>query len=202
MKRVICIAVIVGSLSGVLSASNFALGISGSDQGINGFSLSIGNYFGVAPQEVRDVEYYVPREQMSVVYFLANESHRDARYITDLRRGGLSWWNISMRLGLDPYILYRAQNSRYKRHHMRDAEIADYVNVRFLSDYHHVSRDEIIRRRHEGERYERINDYYRGRQDNPQYHEQRNSERHDKDSRGDKKSRDNRDKGHGNSYNR
>jgi hypothetical protein len=221
MKKIISIVAIVGSLSGILSASNFAVGVSGSDQGIDSFRLSIGNYYGVPQQEVREVEYYVPREHMSVIYFLADKSHRDSRYVTDLRRQGLSWWNISLRLGLDPYTLYRAPHSKYKRHRMHDAEIADYVNVRFLSDYHRVSRDEIIKRRHEGERYERIDNYYRGKQDHPHYNEQRREDRksykkdrkedrrsykeerrNDKDSRDNKKNKDNRDKERGNSQNR
>jgi hypothetical protein len=201
MKKIILAVAIVGSLSGILSASNFGIGISGSDQGIDSFRLSIGNYFGVPQRQVLDVEYYVPREHMSVVYFLANKSRRDPRYVTELRRRGLSWWNISARLGLDPYALYRTPNSGYKRHRMQDSEIADYVNVRFLSDYHHVSQDEIIKRRRGGERYERIDNFYRGRgQQSPRYEqrkenkmERKEDRRRDEDSRSDKKSGDRKD---------
>ncbi|MBU1927499.1 hypothetical protein KKG77_00710 [bacterium] len=176
MKKIISTIAIIGCFSGVFGESNFNVGFSGSDEGIDSFSLSIGNYYGVPVQEVREVEYYVPREHASIVYFLANNAHVNAHYVTDLRREGLSWWNISLRLGLDPYMLYRVDNRYYgkSRHHrLRDAEIADYVNVRFISDYHHINRNEVIDRRRQGERYYHINDSYHKKQDRPQYREER-----------------------------
>lgn len=173
MKRIISIVAMVGCLGGVLSAANFGIGLSGSDEGIDSFSLSIGNYYGVPVREVQEVEYYVPREQMSVVYYLANKSHRNARYITDLREQGMSWWNISLHLGLDPYTIYRDRGSKGRHHRLHDSEIADYVNVRFISDYHHINRDEVINRRHKGEQYYHINDSYYKKQERPQYREEK-----------------------------
>jgi hypothetical protein len=176
MKKIISTIAILGCFSGVFGETGFNVGFSGSDEGIDSFSLSIGNYYGVPVREVREVEYYVPREHASIVYFLADNAHVNARYVTDLRREGLSWWNISLRLGLDPYMLYRVDNRYYgkSRHHrLRDAEIADYVNVRFISDYHHINRNEVIDRRRQGERYYHINDYYHGKKDRPQYREER-----------------------------
>lgn len=176
MKKIISTIAILGCFSGVFAEANFNVGFSGTDEGIDSFSLSIGNYYGVPVREVREVEYYVPREHASIVYFLADHAHVNAHYVTDLRRQGLSWWNISLRLGLDPYMLYRVDNRYYgkSRHHrLRDAEIADYVNVRFISDYHHINRNEVINRRHKGERYYHINDYYHGKKDRPQYREER-----------------------------
>jgi hypothetical protein len=176
MKKIITIAATLVCLGGVLSASNFGIGISGSDEGIDSFSLSIGDFYGVPIQEVREVEYYVPHEHASIVYFLANNAGVNARYVTDLRRQGLNWWNISLRLGLDPYMLYRFDNRYYgkSRHHrLSDSEIADYVNVRFISDYHHINRHDIIDRRRQGEKYYRIHDFYHGKPDRPQYREER-----------------------------
>ncbi|MBV5335336.1 MAG: hypothetical protein JZU49_05975, partial [Sulfuricurvum sp.] len=174
MKKALYLAFITGILSSSLSASNFDIGVSGSDRGINAFSLSIGDYYRVPQQEVMIIERSIPRDEMSVVYFLARESHRDARYISNLRLRGNSWWDISLRLGLNPRTLYRIDTRRHagppygqsygyaKNHHLRDSEIIDLVNVRFLSDYHHISPDEVIDRRRGGERYNRINEHYRG----------------------------------------
>jgi hypothetical protein len=176
MKKIIYIAAALACFGGALNAANFGIGISGSDQGIDSFNLSIGDYYGVPVQEVREVEYYVPREHASIVYFLADNAHVNARYITDMRRQGLNWWNISLRLGLDPYMLYRVDNRYYgkSRHHrLDDSEIADYVNVRFISDYHHINRNEVIDRRRKGEKYYHINNSYHGKQDHPQYREER-----------------------------
>lgn len=206
MKKALYLAFITGILSSSLSASNFDIGVSGSDRGINAFSLSIGDYYRVPQQEVMIIERSIPRDEMSVVYFLARESHRDARYISNLRLRGVSWWDISLRLGLNPRTLYRIDTRRHaglpygksygyaKNHHLRDSEIIDLVNVRFLSDYHHISPDEVIDRRRGGERYNRINEHYRGAnrtQNRPQFREERREER------GSKGGKD--DRGHGNS---
>lgn len=177
MKTKIHLILITGLLYTTLNASNFDIGISGSDQGIDGFSLSVGDYYHVPYQEVRIVSRSLPREEMSVVYFLANQSHRDARYITNLRMRGTSWWDISLRLGLNPRTLYVVDSHRYhnppygksygyskdKKYRLRDAEIIDLVNIRFLSNYHRISPDEVIDRRRSGERYNRIDEHYRGK---------------------------------------
>lgn len=195
MKQFIYIAVLAGCLSAGLSAANYDIGISGSDRGIDGFSFSIGNYYNIPRQEIMVIERSVPREEMSVVYYLANRSHRDARFITNLRLRGLSWWDISLNLGLDPRTLYVVETRRHSgppygnaygydkhnKHRLGDAEIVDLVNVRFLSDYHHISADEVIDRRRKGENYNRINDYYRGNQERTKNREDR------KDDRGEKK---------------
>ncbi|MDP3266058.1 MAG: hypothetical protein Q8M39_04450 [Sulfuricurvum sp.] len=194
MKQLLCIAVIAGCLSVELSAANYDIGISGSDRGIDGFSLSIGNYYNVPRQEIMVIERSIPREEMSVVYYLANRSHRDARFITDLRLRGISWWDISIRLGLDPRTLYVVESRRYSgppygnaygydkhnKYRLRDAEIVDLVNVRFLSDYHHISPDDVIDRRRRGENYNNINEHYRGNKDRAGNRKDRRDDKDDK----------------------
>jgi hypothetical protein len=194
MKQLLCIAAIAGCLSIGLSAANYDIGISGSDRGIDGFSLSIGNYYNVPRQEIMVIERSIPREEMSVVYYLANRSHRDARFITDLRLRGISWWDISIRLGLDPRTLYVVESRRYSgppygkaygydkhnKYRLHDAEIVDLVNVRFLSDYHHISPDDVIDRRRRGENYNNINEHYRGNKDRADNRKDRRDDRDDK----------------------
>jgi len=210
MKKTVYLALITGILTTSLGASNFDIGVSGSDRGINSFSLSIGDYYRVPQQEVLVIERSIPRDEMSVVYFLARESHRDARYISNLRMRGISWWNISLRLGLDPRTLYVVDTHRHsgppygkaygysknKKYHLRDSEIIELVNVRFLSDYHRISPDDVIDRRRGGERYNRIDEHYRGQKDRPQYREERREERGSRSGKEDRGHGNN--KGHGN----
>jgi hypothetical protein len=204
MKKALYLAFITGILGSSLSASSFDIGVSASDQGINGFSFSIGDYYRVPQREVMVIEQSIPRDEMSVVYFLARESNTDARYISDMRLRGGSWWDISLRLGLDPRTLYVMDGNRrddrshgYGRNHrLRDSEIIDIVNVRFLSDYHHISPDEVIKRRRGGEHYNNIDEHYRGenRQQyrDEQYHDenrqQYRDERHDENRNEDRSS--------------
>lgn len=198
MKKGIYIAVLIGCIGVSLNASQFDIGISGSDRGISGFTFSIGDYYHVPVQEVVVIERTIPRDEMSVVYFLAQKSHRDARYISDLRVHGASWWDITLRLGLDPRTIYVIDSRRdygppygvaygYKsnKHRLRDIEIIDLVNTRFISDYHRISPDEVIERRRGGERYMNIDEHYRTKKA-PQYQDRY-------DDRGVKN-----DKGHGN----
>jgi hypothetical protein len=183
MKQIVSITAIVACLSGVLGAANF--NISGSDQGIDGFSLSLGNYYGVPQQEVMVVERSVPRDEMSVVYYLAQKSHHDARFITNMRSRGMSWWDITHRLGLNPRSVYVVEG---RNHRLRDAEIVDLVNVRFLSDYHHISPNEVRNRRRGGEDFNRINEHYQGKKEHSEYREERRDDNH-----GDRGSHDGRD---------
>jgi len=195
MKKRLSIALLVGCLAASAPAADFDIGISGSERGIDGFTLSIGDYYHVPTRDIVVVERSIPRDELSVVYFLAGHAHRDVAFITDLRLRGLSWWDISIRLGLDPRTLYVIDSRRpwgppygkaygYRSngyHQLRDHEIVELVNVRFLSDYHRVSVDDIIDRRRKGERYYYIDDHYRGKKVYPQerreYREERREDR-------------------------
>jgi len=221
MKTTAYAFVLAGTL---LFGSNFDIGVSGSDGKIDGFSLSIGDYYHVPQREVVVVERRIPREEVGVAYYLARHAHRDVGYITDLRLRGQSWWDITVRLGLDPRSVYvvdtrRAYGPPYgksygyaKKHRLHDREIVDLVNVRFLSDYHRISPDEVIERRRGGDHYDRIDRHYRDnrkevredrreiREDRRELKEDRRELREDrKDSRDD---RGNGNKGHGNPHDR
>ncbi len=214
MKHVITAALLAGFLSVSGGASDFDIAISGSERGIEGLSLSLGNYYRVPQSEVVIVERSFPKEELSVVYMLSNRSRRDVRYISDLRQRGLSWWDVSLRLGLDPRTLYVVDSRRHPsfhqvpKHRLKDAEIIERCNVRFLSRYHGISPDDVIDRRHRGEHYHRIHDHYRGRKmasndryerherfeqrdERKEYRKERREEWHDKRGPGE------RDHGHG-----
>ena len=170
MKRIIGIALIAGCMYGSLNASNFDIGISGSDRGINGFSLSIGDYYHVPVQEIIIIERSIPYEETSVIYFLAQHSHKTPHYIMSLRLRGMSWWDISIYLGLNPRTIYVIDSRRhsgppygkaYGYQRLNDSDIVELVNVRFLSSYHGISVDEVIDRRSRGQQYMHIDDEYR-----------------------------------------
>lgn len=200
MKKMICTALIAGCMSAALSAANYDIGISGSDRGITGFSLSIGDYYRVPAREIIMLERSIPNYEMSVVYYLAQHSHRTPHYITNLRLGGMSWWDISIHLGLNPHTLYVVDSRRYsgppygkaygydRSHRLNDSEIVELVNVRFLSSYHGISVDEVIDRRSRGQQYMYIDDDYRMQKYNQyQQHERRENRYEKRESKHDKK---------------
>lgn len=188
MKTTVHLALITGVLCASLSASTFDIAVSGSERGIEGFALSIGNYYRVPAREIMVIERSIPRDELSVVYLLSNRSHRSAAYITDLRLRGLTWWDITIHLGLDPYNLYIVDSYRHsgppygkaygyhdkgKKYRLRDDEIVELSNVRFLSKYHGVSPDDIIDHRRLGEHYDHIDDHYRTHRVAPQFREEK-----------------------------
>lgn len=176
MKKRFVLALLAGCLSLSSGAADFDIGISGSERGIDGFTLSIGNYYRVPVRDIIVIERSIPRDELGVVYLLAARSHRSPSFIVDLRLGGYSWWDITFRLGLDPHTLYVVDSRRYseppygkaygyykegKKYRLRDDEIVELSNVRFLSKYYGVSVDDVIDRRRAGEHYSKIDEHYR-----------------------------------------
>lgn len=173
MRKMIGAALIAGCMSITLSADNFDIGISGSDRGITGFSLSIGDYYRVPTHEIITIERSIPYYETSVVYYLARHSHRTPQYITSLRLRGMDWWEISIRLGLDPHTLYVVDSRRHagppygkaygydRNYRLNDSEVVELVNTRFISTYYGVSVDNVIDRRRRGQEYRHIDDDYR-----------------------------------------
>jgi hypothetical protein len=118
-----------------------------------------------------------------------------------MRVDGRSWWDIAVALRLDPRVVYIAQAPRgkayghykNKKDRLRDVEVVEIVNTKFLSSYHKVSADEIYDRRHNGRDYDAIDDDFRGKkqgkEDKPQHHGNDNDRHHD-NGRGHGKGRD------------
>lgn len=174
MKRVIGAMLLFFMTSAY--AFDFDIGVSGRDDDVDGFYFSIGNHYNAPREEIYVVERRIPRDEVNIAYFLARESRRDIKFITDLRLGGKSWWDISLGLGLNPRNLYvvetynhygppygRAYGYTNNKHRLSDREIKELVNVRFLSRYHGISPDEVIERRQRGSHYYRDRDERRDR---------------------------------------
>lgn len=190
MKKVLSAVLICFFTSA--NALDFDVGVSGGDRGVDGFYFSIGNYYNVPEREIVVVEHSISREDVNVAYFLARRAHRDVRFITDLRLSGRSWWDISLRLGLDPRTIYVVDTYndygppygkaygyyKDKHHRLDDRQIAELVNVRFLSEYHGISSDEVIVRRRKGSDFYHDNDEYRERKHKT---EKNKTERYERD---------------------
>lgn len=191
MNKKIFAASLLASLTVSVYAADFNLGVSGSDSGINGFSLSVGEYYRAPMEEVRVIRRALPSEELSVVYYLARKSHKNPEYITKMRVDGRSWWDIAIALRLDPQVIYIAEAPRGKAYghyknkkgKLRDVEVVEIVNTRFLSSYHKVSADEIYDRRQGGRGYDAIDDDYRGKkhgkEERPKHGDDDNERHHD-----------------------
>ena len=132
-----------------------------SGDGLRSFYFAVGNYYQVPERDVVVVQQQaLPPDEVPVVFYVAQRARVAPSVVVDLRRRGLSWADIAFHFRLDPDIYYFRGGPPYgkaygywKKHPPRDAEVIDAVNVHFLSDYHHVTPDEIWTERSGGRSY-------------------------------------------------
>lgn len=162
--------------SPVSAQTEWNVGISGGSEGIDGFTFSIGQYYGVPVSEVCEIyDRGIYEEEIPVVFFIARLAHVHPRVVVDLRLRGMSWMDITYYYGLRPDIYYvpvvinryhhcppcgRAYG--YYRHHpgggwrrgdLRDGDIVNQVNLKFISEHHRYAPERIMRYRNEGKTF-------------------------------------------------
>jgi hypothetical protein len=149
------------------------------DDGLEGFYLAVGDYFQVPEKEVIVVrEARIPDDEIPVVFFLAAMANTSPDVIIDLRLGGRSWFDITLRFGLRPDIYYvpvmivvngppygraygyyrKRPRDQWNRIVLSDADIVNLVNLRFLSEFHGLPPEEVIRMRSRGVAFPLIDD--------------------------------------------
>ena len=202
--------------------SNFSFDLSIGDEGINGFHLAIGEYYRVPQKEVIIIrERGIPDHEIPVVLFIATRAHVAPAAVINLRLHGRKWTDITLHFGLSPEIFYvpvnievagppygralghfkRVPRKRWKTIVLKDDEVINLVNLRFISEHHGYSPDEVIKRRSNGKDFVAINDEFkRGKQEKKEKIEKPEEHRKDKDQKpkenkhNDKKHKDKKDK--------
>lgn len=154
---------------------NFGLSIG--DDGVKGFYLAVGDHYGVPEKEMVVIrQAKVSDEELPVIFFLARRTGAAPEAIIKLRLGGKSWMDISLRLGLDAEAYYvpvkhnpgppyghayghfnKKAKKQWREIRLNDADIVNFVNLRFVSDYYGYSPDEIIKMRENGKSFVAIN---------------------------------------------
>jgi hypothetical protein len=143
-------------------------GVSLGSEGVEGFYLSVGEYFHVPKSKVMAVKKRrIPDEELPVVFFLAARAGVAHSKIVDLRRGGMSWLDITLRFGLTPEVFYvpvkagppygkaygyymKKPRKEWKKLVFKDREVIDLVNLSFITEHHGYSAGEVIRLRRGG----------------------------------------------------
>jgi hypothetical protein len=171
MKKIIALFFIVLLNFSLASAqTSFSLSIKDPE---SGFAFSISNFYNVPQKEVIIIkERGIPDEELPVVFFIASKAKVKPQIIIDLRLKGLSWMDISLKFGLTADVYYVPVKGKvgppfgkayghFKKHHkhkwkdirLDDDDIINLVNIRFISDYHGIEPDIVIRERAEGKTY-------------------------------------------------
>ncbi len=156
-------------------ATSWDVGVSGGEDGIDGFHLSVGEHYRVPQRDVVVIrDRGIHDEALPVVFYLAKRARVSPGVIVDLHLRGLSWMDITLHYGLSPEIYYvpvRIIEGRpphghaygyYKKHPNRDGwknislsddDIVDQVNLKFISDHYGYSPDKVMKYRSEGKRF-------------------------------------------------
>lgn len=146
------------------------------------FHLDIRDYFKVPEPDIKKImDRHIPDEQIPVVLFLAAMAHVPPPAILDLRQAGKTWMDICRHFSLAPDIFYvpvkeevkgppfgkayghykNKSKKEWKNIALDDDDVINLVNLRFLSDFHKYSPEDIMRMRSEGKNFVIINERFR-----------------------------------------
>jgi len=149
---------------------------------IGDFHVAVANYYQVPEREVIVIrERRIPDDEIPVALFIARHAGVPWTRVVDMRLRGASWWDISVRLGVQPDVYYipvavapgppygRALG-HYKNKHRKqwstivltDADVVNLVELRFLSEHYHVAPERIIEMRGRDRDFVMINAEVRG----------------------------------------
>ena len=140
-------------------------------------------YYNREPRVVETWSHRVPDpDDLSVLFFLSARSGRSPDAIFALRRGGLSWWDISLRIGVPADVWFVPVKGRpgppygkaygYWKKHGRDGRAyrvddrgcRDLVAVRMMHEYYGIPVERAMDMRKDGRKVDRlVSDEYRHR---------------------------------------
>ena len=151
-------------------------GISLGPEGIRGFHLAVSQYFKVPePEVVVWKQKRIADEELPVVFFLAQRARVAPAAIVDLRLAGKSWMDVVVhyKLGTDifqvpvtkvdgppygrAYGYWKKRGSEPTRLILKDSEVVDLVNLRFLSEHYRCPADDVVAARSRGANFIAIN---------------------------------------------
>jgi hypothetical protein len=139
-------------------------------------------YFDREPRVVETWSQRVPNpDELSVLMFLSTRSGRNPDAVFALRRAGLSWWDVSIRLGVPADVWFvpvsRQPGPPYgkayghwkhgrdnRAYRVDDRTCRDLVAVRVMHEYYGIPVDRAMDMRRDGRRIDRlVGDEYRTR---------------------------------------
>jgi hypothetical protein len=149
---------------------------------IGDFHVAVANYYQVPQREVIVIrERRIPDDEIPVALFIARHAGVPWGRVVDMRLRGASWWDISVRLGVQPEVYYvpvavvsgppygRALGHYKKKHRkqwstivLTDADVVNLVELRFLSDHYRVAPERFIELRGKNRDFVAIHSEVRG----------------------------------------
>lgn len=167
------VAVALFSLAPHQVQADVSLGLSISDGEVRSFYLAVGDYYRVPERTLVVVhERNIPDDEVPVVFFIAQRARVSPDVIIDMRLSGRSWMDITLHYGLSPEIFYvplavapgppygkaygyykNRPRSKWREIRLADADVVNFVNLKFVSSYYGYSPDQVVKMRSGGKRF-------------------------------------------------
>jgi len=153
-------------------------GIEIGTNGVDSFHLAIGDYFKVSEEQINNCQKQnIPDEELPVVFFIAQRANVEPSAVLAVHASGLTWMQVAMHFRLNPRIFftnlpgnavshtpyekgYGFYKDRKNRVNLSDADIVNFVNLKFVSEHYGDDPKEIIQMRASGKSFRDINDNY------------------------------------------
>jgi hypothetical protein len=202
--HIVCFLSFMAVSSPSFAGTQWDVGISGGSEGIDGFTLSIGEYYGVPAREVIVIhDRGIYEEELPVVFHIARRAHVCPGTVVDLRLRGMSWMDITLYFGLSPEIYYvpvvvhhyhhygprcghaygyyhKHPRGGWSRNELRDRDIVNQVNLKFMAEHHRYAPEKIMRYRSDGRSFRTIDrDIIYEKNGRPKYQKQNRTYQND-----------------------
>jgi len=175
IKLVAGLCITVAASSSALADTD--IGLSVDDGGIKSFYLAIGDHYGVPQNNIVAVKKRsLSDEELAVVFFLAARAKIGSNVIVDLRLGGKTWMEIALKIGIQADVFYvpltrkpgppygkayghfkNKKRNKWQEIDLTDADIINFVNLRFISEHYGYSADDVVAFREKGLSFVKIN---------------------------------------------
>jgi hypothetical protein len=151
------------------------VGVAIGSNGVDAFHLAIGDYFKVSTEQIQNCqESGIPDEEHPVVFFIAQRANVSPEAVILLRTHGWSWMQIALHFRLNPRIFYTAGDyagtpyangqrvfiGHGRKINLSDADIVNFVNLKFISEHYGRDPHEIAQMRASGRNFRDINNGY------------------------------------------
>ena len=170
-KPVFIVSLIAALACPLILQAQVNVGVSIGEEGLRGFYLAVGDYYKVPEREIVVIkERRIPPEETPVVLIIAAQARVTPSAVIDLRLAGKSWMDISIHLRLSPEIFYvpvkvavagppygkaygyfkNKPKKEWNKIILTDAEIINFINLKFISEHYKHEPEKVIRMRQKG----------------------------------------------------
>ena len=177
MKTIFLVLLMICAFFGTASADE-GDGVVSPNAPPDSFYAVMEDYFKVSEDQIKTCQpMNISEEEIPVVFFITQRAGVDPQAAVIVRSSGLSWMQVADHFHLNPRIFfvplpangasngpyekgYGTYKSRKNRINLSDADIINWVNLKFLSEYYGYDPQEIIQMRSAGKSFRTINSYY------------------------------------------